>query len=312
MSESEAVDHGKDTEGGMRGFEYLEVKESAGVAASLLEYLHACPICHCTEMKHYVRVPSLFNPGETIRYERCADCRTVIRNPRLPPEYRLARYEEPEMSEESKRLKPKSQVHYAYMMKAIERLAPAGLGRRLFDFGCGAGGFLLEARKAGWDVSGLELSKDLAKHVIDNYEIPVFQGLIDAPEFAEERFDVVISSQVFEHLLDPRQTLIDVKAHLNRPGMILIEVPNRNDFRERLKRGKMMDDSHLFYFTAKSLSRMLREQGFRVVKVQEGMRPYRFLTDSENTPAPKLMEAGASLLSLAGVKTGLSVFAVLD
>ena len=213
MSESEKGERGEGAEGGLKGFEYLEVKESAGVAASLLEYLHACPICHCTDMRHYVRVPSLFNPGETIRYERCADCKTVVRNPRLPPEYRLARYEEPEMSDESKRLKPKSQVHYAYMMKAIERLAPTGLGRRLFDFGCGAGGFLLEARKAGWDVSGLELSKDLAKHVIEHHEIPVFQGLIDAPEFAEERFDVVISSQVFEHLLDPRQTWADPEAY---------------------------------------------------------------------------------------------------
>ena len=292
--------------------EYEETKLSAGVMASLLEYLHACPICHCTVMHHYVRVPSLFNPGETIRYERCGDCGTVIRNPRLPPEYRLARYEEPEMSEESKRLKPKSQLHYAYMTKVIEKLLPKGCGRRLFDFGCGAGGFLLEAKKAGYDVMGLELSKDLAKHVIEHYEIPVFQGLIDAPEFADEMFDVVLSSQVFEHLLDPRQTLIDVKAHMRRPGLILIEVPNQYDVRERLSRGKMMDDSHLFYFTARSLSRMLAEQGFRVVKVQEGMRPYRFLSNPEKTPAPGLMEAGASLLSLLGVKTGLSVFAVLE
>lgn len=292
--------------------EYEETKLSAGVMASLLEYLHACPVCHCTVMHHYVRVPSLFNPGETIRYERCGDCGTVIRNPRLPPEYRLERYEEPEMSEESKRLKPKSQVHYAYMMKSIDKLLPKGCGRRLFDFGCGAGGFLLEAKKAGYDVMGLELSKDLANHVIEKYDIPVFQGLIDAPEFTDEMFDVVISSQVFEHLLDPRQTLIDIKAHMNRPSMILIEVPNQYDVRERLSRGKMMDDSHLFYFTARSLSRMLAEQGFRVVKVQEGMRPYRFLTDPNKTPAPGLMETGASLLSLLGVKTGLTVFAVLE
>lgn len=293
--------------------DYSETKLSSGVKASLLEYLHACPICHCVEMHHYVRVPSLFNPGETIRYERCADCKTVIRNPRLPPEYRLERYEEPELSDEWKALKPKSQVHYAYMMKAIERLKPKGCGSRLFDFGCGAGGFLLEARKAGYDdVMGLELSKDLAKHAYEHYGLEIYQGLIDDPGFADERFDIVISSQVFEHLLDPRQTLIDVKAHMNRPSVLLIEVPNQNDIRERLKRGKMMDDSHLFYFSAASLSRMLEEQGFRVVKVQEGMRPYRFMDDPDKTPAPVLMETGASILSMLQVKTGLSVFAVLE
>lgn len=291
---------------------YVETRISAGVKASNLEYLHACPICQYEDMRHYSRVASLFNRGEFIRYEKCRDCGTVFRNPRLPPEYRLARYEEPEMSAESKRLKPKNQVHYAYMMKQIEQLLPAGSGRRLFDFGCGAGGFLLEAQKAGFDVMGLELSKDLARHVISEYEIPVFQGLVDAPEFAQETFDVILSSQVFEHLLDPRQTLAALIKHLRRPGLLLIEVPNQLDIRERLRRGSMMDDSHLFYFTARSLSRMLESEGLRVVRVQEGMRPYRFMTDAEHTPAPALMETGATLLSLLQIKTGLSVFARLD
>lgn len=290
---------------------YVETRISAGVLASNLEYLHRCPICHAADLRHYVRVPSLFNEGEHIRYERCADCRTVIRNPRLPPEYRLARYEEPEMPAEAKQLKPKSQVHYAYMMQHVERLLPEGCGRRLFDFGCGAGGFLVEAKKAGFDVMGLELSKDLAQHVETVHDIPVFQGLIDADEFQDETFDVIISSQVFEHLLDPRGTLEDVKAHLRRPGLLLIEVPNLYDIRERLNKGRMMDDSHLFYFTARSLARMVREQGFEVLKVQEGLRPYRFLRNADQTPAPGLMEMGASLLSLMQIKTGLTLFARL-
>lgn len=290
---------------------YVETRISAGVLASNLEYLHRCPICHHPELDHYSRVPSLFNEGEYIRYERCRDCGTVLRNPRLPPEYRLARYEEPEMSPESKRLKPKNQVHYAYMMKSLERLLPPGCGKRLFDFGCGAGGFLLEAQKAGFDVMGLELSKDLAQHVEEVHKIPVYQGLASDPGFTE-KFDVIVSSQVFEHLLDPRQTLESLKERLNRPGLLLIEVPNQNDIRERLKRGRIMNDSHLFYFSASSLSRMLRDQCFRVVKIQEGMRPYRRMTDPNHTPAPGLMELGASLMSLLQVKTGLSVFATLE
>lgn len=288
---------------------YVETRISAGVLASNLEYLHRCPICHGSDLRHYVRVPSLFNDGEFIRYERCRDCRTVLRNPRLPPEYRLARYEEPEMPAEAKELKPKSQVHYAYMMQQVKRLLPEGCGHRLFDFGCGAGGFLVEAKKAGFDVMGLELSKDLAQHVETEHGIPVFQGLVDDPSFADETFDVIISSQVFEHLLDPRGTLEEVKAHLRRPGLLLIEVPNLYDIRERLHKGRMMDDSHLFYFTARSLARMVREQGFEVLKVQEGLRPYRFLRNADHTPAPGLMELGASLLSLCQIKTGLTLFA---
>jgi 2-polyprenyl-3-methyl-5-hydroxy-6-metoxy-1,4-benzoquinol methylase len=169
----------------------------------------------------------------------------------------------------------------------------------------------VEAKKVGYDVMGLELSKDLAHHVIHELGIPVFQGLASDPEFTQ-KFDVIISSQVFEHLLDPRQTLEALLERLASPGLLLIEVPNQNDIRERLKRGKIMNDSHLFYFSASSLSRMLRDLGLKVLKVQEGMRPYRRRTDPDNTPYPELMELGATLLSMAQVKTGLSVFAVKE
>ena len=103
-------------------FGYQETRVSAGVPASNLEYLHRCPICGDSQLRHYVRVASLFNEGEFIRYERCAECRTVLRNPRLPAEYRHLRYEEPAVPAEAKQLEPKNQVHYAYMIKQLERL----------------------------------------------------------------------------------------------------------------------------------------------------------------------------------------------
>jgi len=305
----EANAHGPDVDEMEAAEEYVETRQSAGVPASLLEYLHACPVCEGAELRHYCRVPSLFNPGEYVHYERCARCRTVLRNPRLPPEYRLSRYEDVVLPDAAKQLQPKSQVHYGYMMELVRRHLPEGCGRRLFDFGCGAGGFLIEARKAGFEVMGLELNRDLAEFVERERGIPVHQGLISDPSFADERFDVVISSQVFEHLLDPRGTLADLAAHLRRPGLILIEVPNLRDLRERLRRGSTMNDSHLFYFTAGSLSRMLESQGFRVLAVEEGIRPWRFLSDPENRPARGPLAAGEKLLSALQVKTGLSVLA---
>jgi len=289
----------------------VEDLHTAGVPASLLYYLHACPICSHSNLQHYCRVPSLFNEGEFIRYERCAECGTVLRNPRLPDAYRLSRYEDKILPEDEKVLRPKSQVHYAFMMRVISRLMPTGSGRRLLDFGCGAGGFLVEARSAGFDVMGLELNRDLGRHVEKSFGIRVFQGLISDPGFADERFNVIISSQVLEHLLDPRATLTRLRAHLEAPGLILIEVPNIRDIREFLRHGSLMDDSHLFYFSARSLSRLLIDCGFRVLKVQQGLRPYRFLTRPPPRVAQPLFEVGERVLSFLQVKTGLSVVACL-
>src|SRR5262249_41831339 len=145
---------------------------TASVPASLYEYLHACPICFAADLVHYARVPSLFNAGEHIVYERCRGCGVVLRNPRLPPSRRLSIYVDKILPPALKELVPRNQLHYAHILGEIGRLYPKAAGRRLLDFGCGSGGFLLEAQKVGFDVTGLELNKDLAAFVRERYGIP--------------------------------------------------------------------------------------------------------------------------------------------
>jgi SAM-dependent methyltransferase len=288
-----------------------EKEFGCGVPASLLEYLHACPVCSHDKLLHYCRVPSLFNAGEFIRYERCRHCGTVLRNPRLPSTARLAKYEDRALTETDKELDPKSQAHYAYMMRLIDRLMPEGSERRLLDFGCGAGGFLIEARAAGFEVMGLELNRALARHVEKTAGVPVQQGVVSDVSFANERFNVILSSQVFEHLLDPRGTLEELREHLVPPGLLLIEVPNLLDIRERLRRGSLMDDSHLFYFSARGLSALLADLGFRVRRVEQGLRPYRFFPAAARRGPLGLWGAAERMLAFLGVRTVLSIIASL-
>lgn len=291
-----------------------EPQQEAGLTASvhstLYEYLHACPVCFGDALEHYVRVPSLFTRREFIVYERCRKCGVVFRNPRLPPSERLSIYVDKVLPDALKELVPKNQIHYAHILREIGRFYPRGAGRRLFDFGCGSGGFLLEAKKAGFEVMGLELNKDLAAFVESRYGIPVHRGLIDDPAFAAEKFNIVLSAQVFEHLLDPRQTLLDLKQHLEAPGFVLIEVPNQLAIKETLRRGATMDDSHLFYFSARALSYLFEDCGFEVLKVQEGLRLYRLFAGAVGWPH-WLLEGATSLAAALQVKTGLSILARL-
>jgi 2-polyprenyl-3-methyl-5-hydroxy-6-metoxy-1,4-benzoquinol methylase len=281
--------------------------------ATLLEYLHACPVCGSDDLAHYCRVPSLFVEREFIAYERCRGCGTVLRNPRMPASARVEKYEDKILPDSEKQLDPKSQAHYAYMMRRIEPLLSDACGRQLLDFGCGAGGFLLEARDAGFEVTGLELNRDLARHVEEQHDVRVHRGLSSDDDFADARFDVIVSSQVFEHLLDPRGTLEDLQKHLRTPGLLLIEVPNQLDTRERLRRGALMDDSHLFYFSARSLSQMLEQAqaGFRVLRVEQGLRPYRFLPDAARRAPLAILGAAERALSGLQIRTNLSVLARL-
>lgn len=291
-----------------------DTEPTMAVTPSLLEYLHRCPLCAHDRLDHYCRVPSLFAANEYIRYERCRCCDGVFRNPRLPPDLRHANYRDKPKSATRLELDGKSQAHYAYMMQRIARhLRGPPQCPRLLDFGCGAGGFLLEAREAGFEVMGLELGEELADHVRKTHHIPVHSGLVGDAAFCSEQFDVIVSSQVFEHLVDPRGTLRELASHLVGDALLLIEVPNLRDSRERLKRGSTMDDSHLFYFSRKSLSRLLEQEGFRVVEVEEGVRPWRFLDAARLRGASTAWLHGLERgLSALGLRTSLSVLARLE
>lgn len=282
---------------------------SAGVTATTLTYLHSCPLCRCSRLRHYCRVKSLFDEGLFIRYERCDGCGIVFRNPRLPDDARLDAYEHGELREAQKLINPKNKLHYEKILPTLEAFLPANSQRRFLDFGCGSGTFLEVADRGGFDVVGLELSRGLAELVEKTHGFEVFQGLIDDPGFAGRKFDLIVSTQVFEHLLDPKRALESLREHLDRPGLLLLEVPNLDHVRERLKRGSTMNDSHLFYFNAQSMSRMLRDCGFEVVRVEQGLRTFhipalRWLPDAVHRSLGRL-------LSLAFIRTGLSVVARL-
>jgi 2-polyprenyl-3-methyl-5-hydroxy-6-metoxy-1,4-benzoquinol methylase len=284
-----------------------ETHRSAGVLASLLEYLHACPVCREARLQHYCRVPSRFKPQCYIHYERCHDCGTVLRNPRLPEAYRVSRYAEMVLPDSRKQLVARKQIHYEYVSRELTRLSASGAAGRLLDFGCGAGGFLVAARHLGFRVAGLEVNRDLARHVEATYSIPVFAGLIDDPNFELGPFDVIASFQVFEHLIDPRNTLAQLLAHLAPGGLLLIEVPNLAALGERLRRGSTMDDSHLFYFNARSLSRLLREAGLEVVRIEQGVRLHRLVGERWRMIPRPLLRLGERAFSALGIRTGLTV-----
>lgn len=284
--------------------------ESAGVLASLLEYLHACPICNETALRHYCRVPSLFNPGEFIRYERCGECGTVIRNPRLPAAYRESRYEGGGVVADRPALDGHRLAHYAYTLRRLRRWAGDG-ALRLLDFGCGTGNFLKVARAAGFEVTGLELSRSLADHVRRSQRIRVLQGSLEHLDLEGERFEIITALQVFEHLVHPAGTLERLRKLLVPSGLLLVEVPNIEDVRERLRRGAMMDDSHLFYFSARSLGRLLMTYGFLVLEAHEGLRPYRLLPGGANGLPLWAVRLGERVMAALQLKTGLSVLAKL-
>lgn len=94
----------------------------------------------------------------------------------------------------------------------------------ILDIGCGYGFFLEVAKEKGWNVFGLEVS-ERASEDCKSKGITMFSGeLKDAP-FTPESFDIIISIEVIEHLIDPDGFLRGAHKLLREGGGMYVTTP---------------------------------------------------------------------------------------
>ncbi|WP_425448096.1 class I SAM-dependent methyltransferase [Dethiothermospora halolimnae] len=109
--------------------------------------------------------------------------------------------------------------------------------KKALDFGCGPGPVLKELLKSeGFDVD-----------IYDFY----FQ-----PEkvFENKKYDLITSTEVFEHLSEPRKTFKMLKEHLNREGILsIMTLFHTNDEEDFKKWWYRRDPTHISFYTPKTL-----------------------------------------------------------
>jgi ubiquinone biosynthesis O-methyltransferase len=105
--------------------------------------------------------------------------------------------------------------------------APSSL--RALDVGCGNGSELaLPLARLGFQVTGIDIDAASIEHAralaidLKNAEFIC----LDVAELKAEAFDVVILSEVLEHLTEPRTLLANSVRHLAEGGVVIVTVPN--------------------------------------------------------------------------------------
>ena len=176
---------------------------------------------------------------------------------------------------------------HSYLFQHILAL----LGRpngTILDLGCGNGAIARALIAEGYDVFGVDASA--SGIALANDEIPgrffvldVSKGLLPT-ELADKRFDVVISTEVIEHLYDPRGVIAFARKILADGGEFIVSTPYHGYMKNLALAitGKLeghftvlWDGGHIKFFSRKTLEQMLSEQGFEVTDfVGAGRLPY--------------------------------------
>jgi len=145
--------------------------------------------------------------------------------------------------------------------------------RALLDIGSGPGYFLHTGKKRGWNVQGIEPSKQAWQYSTAKLGLEVRNAFLEKDTYPANSFQAVHLSEVLEHIPSPVEFLKIIGTLLAPDGYLCLVVPNDfNPFQKAL-RGMgfapwwVAPKHHLNYFSAKSLTSLVEKNGFTVEKV---------------------------------------------
>lgn len=209
---------------------------------------------------------------------RCNNCRLIYANPMVKEPEKNYWGDEKKYFEEARLIFKDTARHhrdpnYLKDLKTIEKMKPHG---NFLDIGTNMGSFLRHTRGRKWNVIGVEPSPVLSDMARKYFGLNIKTAYLDNAGFEKEYFDVVTMTDVFEHIPNPKKMLEDIKKVIKKDGILFIKVPNGNYNVLKLQLAKMAGkikdydifDSyeHVTHFTQATLTSMLRESGFKVMK----------------------------------------------
>jgi|ERR1017187_8360262 2-polyprenyl-3-methyl-5-hydroxy-6-metoxy-1,4-benzoquinol methylase len=178
----------------------------------------------------------------------------------------------------------------AYLLAPVKKLVQS-LGNKgpVLDLGCGNGSLSHELSKLGFEVygvdrsdSGIQIAREAFPQV--QFSLGDVEEDLSPDPFQAGSFDVVVSTEVVEHLYRPRQLIQNAFRLLKPSGHFIVSTPYHGWFKNVVLAlsGKMdnhftalWDGGHIKFWSRETLSGLLTEKGFMDLRfVGAGRVPY--------------------------------------
>jgi SAM-dependent methyltransferase len=236
-----------------------------------------CEVCGSTNFHEHLRArdPHYANEGE-FSYSRCNDCGLLFLNPMPTQAYLDTAYPDGYYSFQPPSLPSPSTRAFRAFLDLVRPFLLLRLQRTrdpefeapgtMLDIGCGAGKFLYQMKSRGWNVKGVEISRQAAE-VGRKAGLDIFGGTLLDANFPAQYFDYIRSNHSFEHVINPREVLREIRRIIKPDGRLFIGVPNVDSWAARIFGPywyNLGPPVHVFGYTISSLSKLAEQEGFRV------------------------------------------------
>lgn len=236
--------------------------------------LTCCPICESRRLQYV-----FISHGYPVC--RCKDCSFMFLNQQPSDEVLEEIYNEEYFLGEQT---PEGKKAVSDMKRATAKLYLNQLIKycgstrgKLLEIGCGNGDFLALAKEAGFDVTGIEISR----HAVDTANRQLGEKRVRCGTMETflpgEQFDYCTLFDTIEHTRNPLRLLQKIHELLKPGGVLFLSTPSLDSWSAKLMKQNWMEfkTEHLHYFDTQTIQNALAKSGFAQIVVTPN---YKFLT----------------------------------
>lgn len=141
---------------------------------------------------------------------------------------------------------------------------------RILDIGCSTGGLLSIFKLNGYsNLLGIDPSPSCVKTTRKLYNIKATVNNISNFN-TNEKFDLIILSAIFEHLVDFGSSMQKIRSSLKDQGLLFIEVPDAERFDLYISAPfQQFSTEHINYFSQYSIANLLSKFSFKIIEIQQ-------------------------------------------
>ena len=253
----------------------------------MTENFISCTFCNLKTLKFWFNHISVNSSNKIFPIFKCSSCKGAVVNPTPSNDFLEKFYKSDQNSMEQNIPNQTDEDTLQFILneekefpnstvdakKIINNLTKITNQKKFLDVGAGYGFFSREANKANFDVTALELNDNVRKifKLLNGFEAINKNFNKKFVDENKQKFDVVLLSQVLEHIPMEADPISNIYNLLKPGGICVVAVPHFGSTFSILQGKKDMfidPPEHLNFFSKKALILIFKKFGFKLIKIE--------------------------------------------